>query len=225
MVDQWTPIDVREMRTAWSVAPQTAAKNMSTVKAFFEYCVANDWIEKNPARLVKNQRSRDAADRRAEQKLPFSEDELKRMYDACGVDYGKQQIAWSRTIHHLRAEGEYARYSRKWTGQDLADFISVSVYTGFFEQRRPARMSTPGFQSGFRIAFGQGLASMAHISSASTRRKTVSKPGRSGNTVSKLEAHSFSLACRFSLASASLFICNFIWEYFLNTFASVCRRS
>jgi site-specific recombinase XerD len=61
MVDQWTPIDVREMRTGWSVAPQTAAKNMSTVKAFFEYCVANDWIEKSPARLVKNQRGREAA--------------------------------------------------------------------------------------------------------------------------------------------------------------------
>jgi site-specific recombinase XerD len=64
MVDQWTPIDVREMRTAWSVAPQTAAKNTSTVKSFFEYCLANDWIEKNPARLVKNQRGRDAKDRR-----------------------------------------------------------------------------------------------------------------------------------------------------------------
>jgi site-specific recombinase XerD len=59
MLGQWTPIDVREMRTAWSVAPQTAAKNMSPVKAFFEYCVANDWIEKNPARLVKNQRGSD----------------------------------------------------------------------------------------------------------------------------------------------------------------------
>lgn len=129
-LDQWTPIDVREMRSAWSVSPQTAAKNMSTVKAFFEYCVANEWLSRNPARLVKNQRSRDAADRRNEQKLPFSDDELRRMYEACETAYGKQEIAWSRTIHHLRAKGEYARYNRKWTGQDLADFISVSVYTG-----------------------------------------------------------------------------------------------
>src|SRR5665213_3529889 len=83
MLDQWTPIDVREMRSAWSVSPQTAAKNMSTVKAFFEYCVANEWLPRNPARLVKNQRSRDAADRRDEQKLPFSDSELRRMYEAC----------------------------------------------------------------------------------------------------------------------------------------------
>jgi integrase len=130
MLDQWGPIDVREFRASWSVSPQTAAKNMSTVKAFFEFCVSNEWLPKNPARLVKNQRGRDAADRRGEQKLPFTDDELRKMYGACETKYGKQEVKWSRVIHHQRAEGEYARYNFKWTGQDLADFISVAVYTG-----------------------------------------------------------------------------------------------
>ena len=130
MLDQWGPIDVREFRSSWSVKPQTAAKNMSTVKAFFEFCLSNEWIPRNPARLVKNPRGRDAADRRNEQKLPFSDDELRKMYDACETKYGKQEIKWSRVIHHQRVEGQYARYNHKWTGQDLADFISVSVYTG-----------------------------------------------------------------------------------------------
>jgi integrase len=129
-LDQWAPIDVREFRSSWSVSPQTAAKNMSTVKAFFEFCLVNEWLQRNPARLVKNQRGRDAADRRNDQKLPFSDDELRKMYDACETKYGKQEVKWSRTIHHQRVEGEYARYNYKWTGQDLADFISVSVYTG-----------------------------------------------------------------------------------------------
>lgn len=71
ILDQWGPIDVREFRTSWSVSPQTAAKNMSTVKAFFEFCLANEWIKRNPARLVKNPRGRDAGDRRNEQKLPI----------------------------------------------------------------------------------------------------------------------------------------------------------
>jgi site-specific recombinase XerD len=130
MLDQWTPLDVREMRSAWKVAPQTAAKDMSTVKAFFEFCLANEWVARNPARHVKNQRTRDSADRRNEQKLPFSDEELKRMYEACETNYGKQEIKWSRIIHHLRVEGQYARYNSKWTGQDLTDFISVSLYTG-----------------------------------------------------------------------------------------------
>jgi len=130
MLDQWTPIDVREMRSSWPVSPQTAAKNMSTIKAFFEFCVSNEWLPRNPARLVKNPRGRDAADTRSEQKQPFSDDELKRMYEACATTYGKQPLTWSRDIHHNPAKGEYARYNRKWTGQDLADFISLSVYTG-----------------------------------------------------------------------------------------------
>jgi len=83
---------------------------MAMLKPFFEYCVANEWITRNPARLVKNPRGRDAGENRAEQKLPFTDDELKRMYDAC-PRYG------------LSAK-------HKWTGEDLADFISLSIYTG-----------------------------------------------------------------------------------------------
>ena len=110
MIDQWEPPDVREFRTSWAINPQTGARRMSMLKPFFEYCVANEWITRNPARLVKNPRGRDAAENRAEQKLPFTDDELKRMYDAC-PKYGN-------TPKH------------KWTGDDLADFISLSIYTG-----------------------------------------------------------------------------------------------
>ena len=68
---------------------------MSTMKAFFEFCLSNEWIPRNPARLVKNPRGRDAADRRNEQKLPFTDDELKMMYGACETKYGKQEVKWS----------------------------------------------------------------------------------------------------------------------------------
>jgi site-specific recombinase XerD len=130
MIDQWTPLDVREMRAAWNVSPQTAAKNISTIKAFFEFGLSNEWITRNPARLVKRQRTRVAADSRNQQKLPFSDDDLKRMYDACETQYGKQNVKWDRTIKWKMAAGQLNRYNRKWTGQDLADFISLSVYTG-----------------------------------------------------------------------------------------------
>ena len=130
MLDQLGPIDIREFRDSWGVGPQTSVKTMSSVKAFFEFAVSNEWLERNPARLVKNSRGRDAADQRNDQKLPFTDDELKRMYDAALTQYGKQTIKWSREIHHRPVEGEHARNNTKWTGQDLADFVSVSVYTG-----------------------------------------------------------------------------------------------
>ncbi len=131
MIDQWTPIDVREFRTSWGVSHATASKNMSSVKAFFEFALSNEWIDRNPARLVRNPRSRANADPRNEERIPFSDEELKRMFEACETQYGKRPTRWSPKVHHRRAEpGLMVDYRYRWTGQDLADFISVSVYTG-----------------------------------------------------------------------------------------------
>ena len=108
MIDQWQPTDVREFRTSWAINPRTGARRMAMLKPFFEYCVSNEWITRNPASAVKNPKGRDMD---AEpQRLPFTDEELKRMYDVC-PKYGN-------TPKH------------KWNGDDVADFISVSIYTG-----------------------------------------------------------------------------------------------
>ena len=108
MIDQWEPLDVREFRSSWKVSPGTAVRNMAMLKPFFEWCLNNEWVSRNPARLVKNPKGREV--RRAEQKLPFTDEELKRIYEACKT-YGRE-----------------SRYV--WNGDDLADFISLSIYTG-----------------------------------------------------------------------------------------------
>src|SRR5205807_1352737 len=76
VIDQWGPIDVREFRSTWPVSPVTAAKNMSNLKAFFEFAVSNEWIARNPARLVKNPRGRASSDARHQERCPFSDEEL-----------------------------------------------------------------------------------------------------------------------------------------------------
>jgi integrase len=110
MIDQWEPLDVRQFRSTWPVSPQTAVRRMAMLKPFFEYCVSNKWIDSNPARAVKNPKGREMANRGSEQKFPFSDDEIKAMYDAC-QKYG-------------------GTYRHKWDGDDMADFISLSIYTG-----------------------------------------------------------------------------------------------
>ncbi len=57
----------------------------------------------------------------------------------------------------------------------------------------------------------------------SDRGKTVPKPHQLGLSVSKPGRSSF--AFRFIFCRASRFICSFICEYFLNTFASPCRNN
>jgi integrase/recombinase XerD len=129
MVSQWCPIDVREFRQSWNVSLVTAGKNMSIVKAFFEFALANEWVSRNPARLVKNLRGRAGDDPRMQERSPFSDEELKRIFETCETKYGKQPIRWSRKVHHRPAEpSDTVNYRYKWAGQDLADFISV--YTG-----------------------------------------------------------------------------------------------
>jgi integrase len=131
LLEQFGPTDVREFRATWDVSPLTSSKNMSVVKAFFEFAVSNEWLERNPARLVKNPRLRAGDDPRSRERLPFTDEDLKRMFDACANDYGKQPLKWSKERHDRPAElGEITSYRFKWTGQDLSDFISVSVYTG-----------------------------------------------------------------------------------------------
>ena len=44
LLEQWGPMDVREFRTSWGVAANTATKNMTIVKSFFEFAVSNEWL-------------------------------------------------------------------------------------------------------------------------------------------------------------------------------------
>ncbi len=112
LLEQWGPIDVREFRTSWEVAANTARKNMTILKSFFEFAVVNEWLDRNPARLVKEQRNRN--EKHSKERIPFTDEDLARMFEACETKYG-------------RTENDY-RY--RWGGQDLADFIAISVYTG-----------------------------------------------------------------------------------------------
>ena len=128
LLTQWTPIDIREFRTSWGVAPNTATKYMEVVKSFFSFVVANKWISESPGKHVKGVRSKAAVNQN--ERIPFTDEELKQMFEACEHRYGKTPIKWSRNIHHRPAQNETANYRYVWTGEDLADFISVSVYTG-----------------------------------------------------------------------------------------------
>ncbi len=102
LVEQWTPMDVRELRTSWAVAANTSSKYMEIVKSFFDFCVANRWITENPAKLVKAVKGKSADNEK--ERIPFTDEEIKRMFHACDHQYGKIPIRWSRDVHHHRAK-------------------------------------------------------------------------------------------------------------------------
>jgi integrase len=100
-------------KTDWDEARAVAAlweKRMAMLKPFFEYCVSNKWIPSNPARAVKNPKGRGVTGTSSQPKFPFTDQEVQRMYKAC-EEYGKT-------------------YRHRWGGDDITDFISLSIYTG-----------------------------------------------------------------------------------------------
>lgn len=109
---QIRPLDVREFQQSWGVSPLTASKHLGIIRSFFQYALISEWIDRNPAALVRRQR-RQATDAKAPERLPFSDAELERMLAACHTRYGKDHA-----------------YRYSWSGSDLEDFIFVSVYTG-----------------------------------------------------------------------------------------------
>ena len=92
LIEQWTPLDVREFRALWKVSPHTASKNMTIVKSFFEFAVSNEWLSRSPARLIREVRGK--ATDNAKERIPFSDEEIKRMFEACETLYGKMPIRW-----------------------------------------------------------------------------------------------------------------------------------
>jgi integrase len=130
LIEQWGPVDVREFRDTWKMSVPTANRTMSILRALFGFCVSMEWITRNPAKLVRNPKGKSSDDGSGEQKLPFTDSELQRMYDVCETKYGKMEIKWDRGTHAKPADGLVNSYRYSWTGKDLADFISVSVYTG-----------------------------------------------------------------------------------------------
>jgi integrase len=115
-LDQWTCEDVRDFRRWWrGSSVRTHNTNFAHVKHFFTFCQENSppWIATNPARFRTPRNRQQAAAQRRVEKSPYTDAELARMLDAC-----------------YRLFPQEGPGPRKFYGQDMADFILISAYTG-----------------------------------------------------------------------------------------------
>jgi integrase len=65
--------DVRKLRECWVYFSSTTAKRLELVRAFFSFCVASGWIEKNPAKGVKLPKVKQIPT------LPFSDTQIEKL--------------------------------------------------------------------------------------------------------------------------------------------------
>jgi len=109
MLDQFTSADIDVFYANWNLGPRAKGKALGTLRSFFRFCLNREWLPKNPV-------TSDLKPPLGANKLPFSDNELQRIVDACdrlGV------VEWNN-----------GRKTGAWTGEDVKDFIWLLAYTG-----------------------------------------------------------------------------------------------
>jgi len=80
MLDQFKPEDIDKFRANWKLGPRATGKCLTTLRAFFRFCVNRKWIADSP---VSADIKRPAGSSRAADKAPFTDAEINRIFAAC----------------------------------------------------------------------------------------------------------------------------------------------
>jgi hypothetical protein len=158
MLDQITPADVDLYYSKSTLGPRAKSKHLSTLRAFFRFCVNREFVPKSP---VSADLKPPKGSSRVANKCPFTDEELDRIIGACDRI---PRTEWTNGV-----------VGGSWSGEDLKDFIFVMLYTGLrismFASstwtaftattfscvlRRTAAMFMPICRTGCSIVFGAG---------------------------------------------------------------------
>jgi integrase len=113
MLDQFTPDDIDRFWANWRLGPRAKGKRLTTLRAFFRFCVNRKWISESP---VSSDIKAPVGSSRGANKAPFTDDEINRIIAAC---------------ERVKVEWKNETGTGEWTGEDLKDLIWLMLYTGF----------------------------------------------------------------------------------------------
>ena len=113
MLDQLTPPDIDLFWANWKLGPRAKAKRLTTLRAFFRFCVNRKWMAESP---VSVDIKAPVGSSKSANKAPFTDAELNRIIQACD---------------DVKVEWRNEAGTGVWTGEDLKDLIWLMVYTGF----------------------------------------------------------------------------------------------
>jgi integrase/recombinase XerD len=82
---------LRYFRASWRLSPRTATKQLERLRAFFRFCVENDWITKNPAKAIK------APQVKTNPRIPFTDEEVQKIISKAKDD---RELAFILTLRH-----------------------------------------------------------------------------------------------------------------------------
>jgi integrase len=170
--------DLREWRSSWTEGPRTSSTKLVRIKSFFKFCVENEWLEKSPARVLKSPQVP------LSPTLPFTKEEMKRIYSAC-EEYASKREHRERMLaivlvmrysglrigdvmglrrEHLDSDGKLFLYTAK-TGTPVKIPLPISVVEKIH--------SLPSNPSGYLFWDQQGSERI--LTATSNLRKSLSR--------------------------------------------------
>ena len=111
VLDQLTVADMDRFYASWKDGKRARAKKLERLKSFVKFCLKREWMTKD---IAEDLRAPEGSSIPAN-KTPFTDAEMDRIYAACDAIGGP-----------THAGPGY----RNWAGEDVKDFIMLSVYTG-----------------------------------------------------------------------------------------------
>jgi integrase len=121
MVDQIAAADIDVFYGNWTLGVRAKGKGLGKLRSFFRFCAKRKWVtvditDPKSVGPVSSDLQPPIGASSIVNKIPFTDDELKRVLGACDR---MQPVKWSNSL----GQG-------LWTGEDVKDFIFVMVYTG-----------------------------------------------------------------------------------------------
>jgi integrase/recombinase XerD len=116
-LDQLGIEELDEFRCQWKDGPQTAAKKLERLRAFFRFAQRRKWVGENPANDLK------APKYVQRPTMPFTEDEVKRILAAIDLYIEQSASNGLQNARRLRAMVLLLRY----TGMRISDVVALEA--------------------------------------------------------------------------------------------------
>lgn len=110
-IDQLGVIDMDRFYGSWKDGKKGKSKKLERLKGFVKFCMKRKWLSENIAEDLEAPPMASVTN----PKTPFEDEELERIYEAC---------------NKIGPPTKPGAGYRNWGGDDVRDFIDLSIYTG-----------------------------------------------------------------------------------------------
>ncbi len=111
LLDQLGVADMDRFYASWKDGKRSRAKKLERLKSFIKFCLKRKWLAED---IADDLRAPEGSSIPAN-KMPFTDEELDRIYAACDTLGGPKPPGPGH---------------RPWGGEDVKDFVMLSIYTG-----------------------------------------------------------------------------------------------